>query len=255
VNQPESTDGAFTTRFDVIRRILADLGTPIRPEMKVMDFGCGEGGLVKAALAHGFDTYGCDLYDIEYSCKWHSEWGRAGTTDGRLRRIRNPYELPFDDSSIDVVISNEVFEHVQNYRQALAELRRVIRPGGFFLHAFPSRYLLIEPHIYVPLTTMFRPRWWLWLWAVLGVKNQFQKGLSAAEVVRQNAHFLSHGTNYLPPGEIKSEFARYFTKVEFVERFFLRYSNRARVLAGVPLLPSLYGLLRARFLYGVRDDS
>jgi len=244
----------FMIRFNVFRQMLADLGTPIQSNMQVMDFGCGEGNLVKAALANGFDAYGCDIYDVEYSCQWNSEWATAGTkTEGRLRRIRIPYELPFDDSSIDVVISDQVFEHVQNYPEALAELRRVMRPGGVYLHSFPSRYLFIEPHIFVPLTTMFRPRWWLWLWAVLGVKNEYQKGLPVAEVVKRNAHFLSHGTNYLPPGEIKREFARYFGRVTFVERFFLRYSIRARALAGVPILPRLYGIFVGRFLHGVRD--
>jgi SAM-dependent methyltransferase len=243
-----------TTRFSVFRQMLTDIGTPIRPNMRVLDFGCGEGSLVKAAVANGLDAYGCDLYDVEYSSHWNSEWATTGTNAaGRLRQICNPYKLPFDDSSIDVVISDQVFEHVLNYPETLAELRRVIRPGGFFLHAFPSRYLLIEPHIYVPLTTMFRPRWWLWLWALLGVKNQFQKGLSVPEVVKRNAHFLSHGTNYLPPGKIKREFGRYFDKVSFVEQFFLRHSVRARALASVPVLPSLYGIFYARFLYGVRN--
>jgi SAM-dependent methyltransferase len=222
--------------------------------MQVLDFGCGEGDLVKAAVANGFNAYGCDLYDIKYSSHWNSKWATVGAnTHGRLRQIIAPYKLPFNDSSIDVVISDQVFEHVQNYPEALAELRRVIRPGGFFLHAFPSRYRFIEPHIYVPLTTMFRPRWWLWLWARLGVKNQFQKGLPVSEVVERNAHFLSHGTNYLPPGKIKHVFGRYFGKVSFAEQFFLRYSVRGRVLASLPMVPSLYGVFYSRFLHGVRD--
>jgi SAM-dependent methyltransferase len=222
--------------------------------MKVLDFGCGEGKLVTAALAQGFDAYGCDLFDVQYSYSLNSRNIAAGLREqARLRQIRTPYELPFDDSSIDVVISDQVFEHVLNYPQAVAELHRITRPGGFFLHAFPSRYRPLEGHIHVPLASIFRPRWWLWLWAILGVKNEFQQGLPPREVVEKNAHFLTHGTNYPPIREIKREFASRFSKVAFVEHVFLPYSHRPRALAKVPFGPTIYGLLASRFLYGVRD--
>lgn len=242
---------AETTRFDVFRGMLSDLGAPLRPCMKLMDFGCGEGGLVRAALSQGLDAYGCDFYDVK-----HSYNGRDISAElresNRVRRILHPYRLPFDDSSMDAVISNEVFEHVLDYPQAIAELHRVMRPGGVFLHFFPSRYRWLEGHIYVPMASMFRPRWWLWLWAALGIRNEFQAGMSAAEVVDANEHFLEHRTLYLGPTRIKREFGRYFSSVEYVERFFLPYSRRLRALRYVPGGAAIYGLLKSRCLYGRR---
>lgn len=41
-------------------------------------------------------------------------------------------EIPFPDNSFDVVIANHVLHHVQNIPLALAEIRRVLRPGGHF---------------------------------------------------------------------------------------------------------------------------
>lgn len=41
-----------------------------------------------------------------------------------------PYELPFDDASFDVVFSTEVIEHVLDTQRWLAELLRVLKPGG-----------------------------------------------------------------------------------------------------------------------------
>lgn len=241
------------TRFRMFRSMFADLGTPILPHMKVLDFGCGEGRLLKAALDQGFDAYGCDLYDVKYS--QDSEAVAALKETGRLRAIRMPYELPFDDATFDVVVSSEVFEHVLDYPQAIAELQRVMRPGGCFLHIFPSRYLPIEGHIFVPLASIFRPRWWLWLWALLGVRNSYQRGLSARAVVDRNAHFLAHGTNYPPARQIRHEFEKCFSKVAFVEHAFLPHSQRPRFLAKVPFGAALYGALWSRCLYGVRDPA
>lgn len=247
---------AEISRFDVFSRMLSDLGTPLDPSLKLMDFGCGEGSLVRAALAQGLDAYGCDLYDVKYS----TDWNAAGISPElretrRLRPILPPYRLPFEDSSVDVVVSDQVLEHVLDYPQAIAELHRVMRPGGVFLHAFPSRYRWHEGHIFVPLSSMFHPRWWLWLWARLGVRNEFQAGMSVAEVVASNAEFLEHGTLYLGPNRIKREFGRYFSSVEFVERVFLPHSDRPRVLCKIPGGAALYGLLWNRFLYGKRAEA
>lgn len=247
------SEAHFNARFDLFRRMLADLGTPLRPSMRLMDFGCGEGHLVQAALSLGLDAYGCDLYDVKYSTDWHSPAISAEVRNsGRMRQILDPYRLPFEDSSMDVVISDQVFEHVLDYPRAIAELHRVMRPGGVFLHSFPSRYRWHEGHIYVPMTSMFRPRWWLWLWAAAGIRNEFQAGLSIAEVVERNAQFLERGTLYLGPRRIKREFARYFSGVEYVERAFLPYSRRPRVLGKIPFGADVYGLLWNRFLYGRR---
>jgi SAM-dependent methyltransferase len=243
-------------RYDIFHRMLSDLGTPLGPATKLLDLGCGEGNLVGAALSHGLDAYGCDLYDVKYSWDWDAPGVRSELrAANRVRAILRPYRLPFDDSSMDVVISDQVFEHVLDYPQTIAELHRVMRPGAVFLHSFPSRYRWHEGHIFVPLSSMFRPRWWLWLWASLGIRNEYQGGMSVAEVVHSNAHFLEYGTHYLPPGRIKREFGRYFSCVEFVERVFLPYSNRPRLLCHIPGGPTLYGLLWNRFLYGMRTPG
>lgn len=246
-------DTSHTTRFDVLGRMLADLGTPLLPNMRLMDFGCGEGRLVEAALSQGLDAYGCDLYDVRYSYDWNSpDISNELRETRRLRPIQLPYRLPFEDSCMDVIISDQVFEHVLDYPQAIAETYRVLRPGGVFLHCFPSRYRCIETHIHVPMASMFAPHWWLWLWAAAGVRNRFQAGLSPAEVVARNERFLEVATCYLGPRRIKREFRRWFSSVEFVEHAFLPYSQRPRVLGKVPLGAVAYGLLCSRFLYGRR---
>jgi SAM-dependent methyltransferase len=221
----------------------------------VLDFGCGAGGLVRSALARGIDCYGCD---IDFSRKWTTEAELIDLLQSRrVRQIPGarenvspeagqPYRLPFDDGMFDVVISDQVMEHVRNYPDVIREFARVLRPGGLMLHMFPSRYRLVEPHQMVPFASFFRPWWWLKLWARLGVRNRFQKGMPAREVADYNRHWLVEHTNYLTVAELRRLFAPAFA-LEFVEREFMQY-GRARWLGS----PWLYRTLFSRIMLGAR---
>lgn len=241
----------MNSRFAMFRNALADLGSPVRDGAVVLDFGCGDGDMVKQATQEGFAAYGCDLPTEtgleEVKDARALEAMKAG---GQLRQISvRPYRLPFDDQFFDAVISDQVFDHVQDYPETLAELRRVMKPGAAFLHAFPSRYCVIEPSVRVPGATIIRARWWLMAWAVLGVRNPNQRGRGASEVATLNAMYLDRFTNYLPPTELKRQFGVHFRDVRFVERECLAYSRRAKIFKTFGL-SAVYGLLWARYLYG-----
>jgi SAM-dependent methyltransferase len=50
----------------------------------------------------------------------------------------------FNDGSFDLVVSNDVLEHVPNLTQAMAETRRILRPGGACIATFPFAYSAAE---------------------------------------------------------------------------------------------------------------
>lgn len=233
------------TRFDTFASILADLGTPIAPRATLLDFGCGSGGLVKDASARGIDAYGCDV-DFDAGSNDPALVAEMRGTN-RVRLIETPYRLPFDDATFDVVVSDQVFEHVRDYPQAIAELHRVMKPGAAFLHFFPSRYIVIEPHSFVPFGARFTHRFWLATWAALGVRNRYQRGLSVRETVERNAAFARTFVNYLPHAEIRKHFSRGF-RIRGVEREFMARSPRARLF----LLPALYRLFWSHCIHGVK---
>ena len=54
--------------------------------------------------------------------------------------------LPFPAASFDTVLSHEVLEHVRDDAQTLAEIARVLRPGGRFLLFVPNRLYPFETH-------------------------------------------------------------------------------------------------------------
>ena len=124
--------------------------------------------------------------------------------------------MPYPDDTFDAIMSMQVFEHVQDYDVALREIRRVLRPGCPSLHIFPPRYTPIEPHVYVPLGTVIQSRPWLRLWAALGMRNGFQQGKSAVEVMELNHRFLHEQTNYLPRRELMRRVRQVFPRAEFL---------------------------------------
>ena len=52
--------------------------------------------------------------------------------------MSGPYELPFEDNSLDIILSGQTFEHVHNPFRAAHELTRVLKPGHFMYIIAPS---------------------------------------------------------------------------------------------------------------------
>lgn len=204
-------------------RLFARLGWPLCRGARVLDLGCGDGGLVRALRAAGFDAWGCDVV-------------LGGSSDPHLAPIEvEPYRLPFADDSFDLVLSEQVFEHVMNPEEVIEEVARVTAPGGRGLHVFPARWRPVEGHVLVPLAGVVRSKWWLWLWAAVGVRNRFQRGWPVSRVWRENDRFLREHTNYMSRRRIRRLFSRCFEGMKFAEAEFLRESPRraGRVLGGV----------------------
>jgi SAM-dependent methyltransferase len=225
--------------LDKLLGVPRDVGHPVAAGARVLDFGCGNGSRVRALLERGYDAYGCDLRFKDGPHRETLEQQR------RLRLIEpSPYALPFDTASVDFLFSEQVFEHVRNYDETLAEIRRVLAPGGIGLHVFPSRWRPIEGHVHVPFASVFRPHAWLYVWACLGVRKAGQRGFGPGEVARQNKAYLDGHTNYLPRAAIAAHVSRHFAEHRFCERAALRYSRLA------PLWPLLRWLPGLGFVLG-----
>ena len=196
---------ALTPRLAHQFAIITDAGYTITPGMRVLDLGCGEGVRVAALRAAGYEVFGCD---VEMRT---TPQAKALIQRGLpLEITTQPYRLPFDDATFDVVLSDEVFEHVQDYPEAIYELNRVMKPGAVSLHLFPARWMPIEPPVHVPFASVIRAYPWLWIWATLGIRNPYQCGMNAQETARRNRAFLTANTNYLGASEIKRHFRAFF---------------------------------------------
>lgn len=219
-----STDYVSMAKIMILQ--LSDLGFKLEKGMKVLDFGCGAGGLVKAFNELGYDAYGVDIIDCEALDSEH--FAKIGF---------DPYGFPFEDGTFDLVFSTSVFEHALNTKECIDEIHRVMKTGGVALHSLPSRYRTREAHIFVPFAGCIQADWWLKLWARLGVRNEFQTGLDWKETFNRNKGFCKEGLNYNKYHQLKKLYSESFDDVKFVVKERIKYNpgRTAKILRAIPI--------------------
>ncbi|SHE78517.1 Methyltransferase domain-containing protein [Microbulbifer donghaiensis] len=114
----------------------------LEPGQKVLDLGCGEGRhAIHLLISEAIDIVAVDLNiaDVRTACERAQPFAEQQQTRGRLLfSVANGLQLPFAEGTFDVVICSEVLEHIEDYRAVLAEIDRVLKPGGIFAASVPT---------------------------------------------------------------------------------------------------------------------
>jgi SAM-dependent methyltransferase len=153
-SDPESMLPLFLnqTRYDeYIHELQNELGCLTGKRM--LDTGCGYGMM----LAHSRLNYGLDVYGLEPSK--HGYEGRYeiaqilladNSLDRSVIQCGVGEQMPFPDSSFDVIFSFQVLEHVRDPRRVLSESWRVLKPGGILYCNAPNYRTFWEGHYNIP---------------------------------------------------------------------------------------------------------
>lgn len=107
---------------------------------EVLDVASGEGygAAILATSAKSVVGVEIDQVTVEHSSKQY-------ISPNLQFRCGNALELPVESSSIDVAVSFETLEHVREHDTFLAELKRVLRPGGLLVISTPDRVVYSSP--------------------------------------------------------------------------------------------------------------
>ena len=111
----------------------------LAPEMVILDFGAGRGAALSCG-AYGFKkrlmtfrgkvarVVACDVDEVLLE--------NSGADETVV--IQPDVELPFADRTFDLIVADYVFEHIVDPVLVSAELRRILRPGGWICACTPN---------------------------------------------------------------------------------------------------------------------
>lgn len=111
-------------------------------ELAVLDWGCGKGQVTKLMRALGpASVDSCDLLTDSHDSTFGQRTPIIERFGIDVKPLEHEWELPYPDARFDVVLSFGVLEHVGNDQASLAEIFRVLRPGGLlFCFYLPTTY-------------------------------------------------------------------------------------------------------------------
>jgi len=170
---------------------------------RMLDIGCGEGGLVVALNLRGFNAVGVDLNEknIQISMLRARKHGLRGS----IFKKGDARALPFDNDSFAVLTFISVLEHIGSTREILHEASRVLKKDGYLFATVPNKYWPIEYHVNL----------WFIHWLPLCIRKVLldllrkQKG--------KDLNYLE-GIKYYSPGQWHKFLSSYFFKIHDVNK-------------------------------------
>lgn len=192
-------------------------------DMDVLFAGCGD-----AVEVNEFRSVGCRMTAIDVQLH------EGLRSDSEVRFVECPVEqMPFGDGSFDVILCSHVLEHVARPRAALAEIHRVLRPGGCLHVGVPNRRRLVG-YVGSRETSLATKVRWNVADYRMRLKGRFKNEYGA------HAGFSK--------GELDALLRPFFPNVEWVTVDYLqsKYPALPRVLTrgpmGLVVTPALYAL-------------
>ena len=127
----------------------------LKPGQRLLDFGCGPGSIsvgLAAAIAPG-ELHGIDMEESQINMARAA--AEAGGHENAIFHVGDVTDLPFEDDSFDAAHCHAVLMHVPNTQGTLAEVKRVLKPGGIV----SAREMFVDSSFFEPGHADTLPAW------------------------------------------------------------------------------------------------
>jgi SAM-dependent methyltransferase len=111
----------------------------VRKGMRVLEIGCGEGGVLKAFIGKGCTCVGVDTDGarVENAKAWLAEDIREGKARFLVKDIYE-VDIPQDTGgAFNIIILKDVIEHIHDQPRLMAWMKSMLVPGGIIFFGFP----------------------------------------------------------------------------------------------------------------------
>ncbi len=150
--EKESDSEAARQRFAAIQAtLLRLLGRP-RRALAVADIGCGAGTQARLWAADGHRVCGADINEALVGLA-RQRAARVGLAIDF--QVASATALPWPDQSMDLCIAPELLEHVADWQAVLAELVRVLKPGGALFLSTSNRLCPRQEEFTLPMYSWY----------------------------------------------------------------------------------------------------
>jgi ubiquinone/menaquinone biosynthesis C-methylase UbiE len=143
----------------IIRVLQHYLGQDDLSGQVVLDLGCSTGYIADELAKAGGQVVGVDI----------DEPGLAAASkrfgSGVAFLCSDGGSLPFPDDSVDLIVFNQIYEHVVDPDAVMDEIRRVLAPNGVAYLGLGNRMQVVEPHYKLPLLS----------WLPYGMADRYMK--------------------------------------------------------------------------------
>lgn len=234
--------------------------------IRILDAGCGNGRLIsyltsaltylqpgKDFIIHGFDVVdhgvqrdgfinqSIGMLKISHP---HIDW------EGRIHALSADEPWSFDVEDFDIIISNQVLEHVVDKEVFFGNIHDTLADGGYSVHLAPLKHCIQEGHIFIPFAHRFRSFAALCGYITLMSRLGFGKfwregkpgGVALNDWSERHADYIYFWTNYSTESET----------LDFCRKSRLRADFRFSMEFYTSKIRNIFKL-KPKFVYNYRD--
>jgi ubiquinone/menaquinone biosynthesis C-methylase UbiE len=122
----------YRIEYRCAERAFEKIGRPVK---RLLDAGAGSGEMSLMAQRAGHAGFIIGIEPMPSNFKLLQENYKTASSSEAINASLE--EIPLDSSSVDCVLTTQVFEHIQDHGRAADEVSRVLEPGGYLIFSVP----------------------------------------------------------------------------------------------------------------------